>query len=279
MQISKKKSQTEWKEKQRQKTDMTQTVRLKNTLIGAGVPKICVPMVGTDKEELEEEARALVEAKADMAEWRADFFEGIFDENAVKETLAALIDILGQIPLIFTIRTKREGGNLQISTNDYVNINQKVSELGMADLIDVEAMGDEGKMRRLISRIHENNGKVIASNHNFECTPSRKKMLKILKHLERIGGDILKIAVMPKTLFDVWELLELTNDMTVEHTERPVVTMAMGSLGGLSRFSGEVCGSSITFGVVGKASAPGQIPIDELREMMAMFHHEVTEKK
>ncbi|MGI6070359.1 MAG: type I 3-dehydroquinate dehydratase [Blautia sp.] len=251
---------------------MTRSVRLKNILVGEGLPKICVPMVGVDKEELCREAEALVAAGADMAEWRADFFSGLFDQSAVEDILKTIAGILEQIPIIFTIRTAREGSELQISTEDYVNINQKVSELGIADLIDVEALTEEGKMRRLINRIHENGGKVIASSHNFTAAPPKKELFKLMQKLDKAGGDILKIAVMPKTLFDVWELLEATNDMTVEYTEKPVVTMAMGDMGGLSRFSGELFGSSITFGVVGKASAPGQIPIEELRELMGIFH-------
>ena len=67
--------------------------------------------------------------------------------------------------------------------------------------------------------------------------------------------------------------------MTVEYTDKPVVTMSMGEKGSLSRFSGEIFGSAITFGVVGKASAPGQIPIEELRELMSMFHHEAEQKR
>lgn len=253
---------------------MTQAVRLKNTLVGDGLPKICVPMVGVTREELLAEAGALAAAGADMAEWRADFFEGIGEPSAVAGTLQAITDILGQIPLIFTIRTRNEGGNLQISTEDYVNINQKVSELGLADLIDVEVLMDERRMRRLITRIHENGVKVIASNHNFTETPPRKELLKIMERLDKSGGDILKIAVMPSTLYDVWKLLEVTNEMTVEHTRKPVVTMSMGEMGGLSRFSGELFGSAITFGVVGKPSAPGQIPIEKLQDMMSIFHRE-----
>lgn len=258
---------------------MIQTVKVKDTVIGQGLPKICVPMVGVTKEELEEEAKALVAAGADMAEWRADFYEKVDDEAAIKDTLASLTGILGQIPLIFTVRTTREGGNLDISIKDYERLLGQVSGFGLADLIDVEVLEDEGKMRHLIYQIHEDGGRVIASSHNFTCTPPKKELLKILKKLDRAGGDILKIAVMPQTLFDVWELLECTNDMTVEYTEKPVVTMSMGNMGGLSRFSGEIFGSSITFGVVGKASAPGQIPIEELRDLMSMFHKETKEKE
>lgn len=253
---------------------MTEILRLKETEIGNGIPKICVPMVGSTKEELVKEAEALVKAGADMAEWRADFFADVLSVKEVVRTLVAITDCLGQIPLIFTIRTAEEGGNLQISPKDYGNLNRSVAQTGLADLIDIEASRKTGEMKRLIAEIHEAGTHVIASCHDFSGTPERKELLKLLKTLEQAGGDVLKIAVTPRTLFDVWELLECTNDMTVEYTDKPVVTVAMGDMGSLSRFSGEVFGSAITFGVVGKASAPGQIPIEELRDLMDMFHHE-----
>ena len=57
-----------------------------------------------------------------------------------------------------------------------------------------------------------------------------------------------------------------------QKTEKPLVSMSMGNLGSMSRIAGENFGSSITFATVGKASAPGQFPIKELRMMMDALH-------
>ncbi len=251
---------------------MTEAVQLKNIKIGEGMPKICVPMVGKTKEELCKEAAALLEAGADMAEWRADFFADIYDMEKVRETWTAITDIFGQLPLIFTIRTKAEGGNLQISTGDYVNIIQKVSQFARETLLDVEYFREEGQMKKLIAAIHADGGKVIASSHNFSETPPREALLQMLLRLEASGGDILKLAVMPRTFLDVCSLLKVTKEMTERHTNKPVVTMAMGELGAASRILGEPLGSAITFGVVGKASAPGQLAIRQLKDMLRLFH-------
>ena len=254
---------------------MTEAIQLKNMKIGDGMPKICVPMVGPNEKELSREAAALIEAGADMAEWRADFFENIYDVEKVQKTLEAITDILGQLPLIFTIRTKAEGGNLQISTGDYVNIIQKVSQFAQADLLDVEYLQAESQMKSLITGIHQKGGKVIVSHHNFIKTPSKEALLQILMKLEQSGGDIIKLAVMPQTFLDVCNLLKATGAMTTYHTKKPVVTMAMGELGAPSRVLGEVLGSAITFGIVEKASAPGQLPIDQLKEMLELFHQKM----
>ncbi len=113
-----------------------------------------------------------------MIEWRADFFEELMEFGEVEKCLSVLRDKLGQIPLIFTIRTSAEGGKRDILTEDYVNILKSVSKLGMADLIDVELFLDEKRMKELINSIHSHDCKVIASNHDFHSTPSKEELVR-----------------------------------------------------------------------------------------------------
>ena len=79
-----------------------------------------------------------------------------------------------------------------------------------------------------------------------------------------MGADIVKFAVMPHCERDVLRLLDATLVMKEHHPSTPVITMAMGSLGAVSRVAGETFGSAVTFGTAGKSSAPGQIPADRL---------------
>jgi len=78
--------------------------------------------------------------------------------------------------------------------------------------------------------------------------------------------------VMPKNSTDVLTLIEATNDMKVEFADRPIVTMSMGSLGMVSRISGGVFGSAMTFGSAKQASAPGQVPINELKRILEVLY-------
>ena len=79
-----------------------------------------------------------------------------------------------------------------------------------------------------------------------------------------MGADVAKIAVMPQSREDVMTLMEAT--MEADHSlDIPVVTMSMGRLGVLSRLAGTLTGSAMTFASVGEASAPGQIPIEQMR--------------
>ena len=86
------------------------------------------------------------------------------------------------------------------------------------------------------------------------------------------------MAVMPAEFDDVASLMQVTNEMVEEHTEKPVISMAMGNLGSISRIAGENFGSAVTFAAIGAASAPGQFPIEELRMMMNVLHKKNIEE-
>ena len=255
---------------------MTKPIQIKNIILGQGMPKICVPLTAQTAEELFSQAEASVAAGADLVEWRADFFEELEQEVKTAETLELLSDILGQVPLLFTIRTKKEGGNREISTDDYVNYNLLAARTGYADLVDVEAFDNEEEKKKLISEIRKLGVKVIASTHDFQKTDSRETLLSRFQEMDALGADILKMAVMPKDFEDVAAIMQATNEMT-KLTDRPLISMAMGDTGSMSRISGENFGSCVTFGTVGKASAPGQFPIKELRMMMEALHRKNQE--
>ena len=59
-------------------------------------------------------------------------------------------------------------------------------------------------------------------------------------------------------------LLDATLTMKEHYPDTPVITMSMGPLGAVSRISGELFGSALTFGTAGTASAPGQLPAPAL---------------
>ena len=107
---------------------MTKPIQIKNLTIGAGIPKICVPLTGTTREKICQEAEDAKKAAADLVEWRADFFEELMNPEACQNVLEALAEILGETPLLFTIRTSEEGGNITISLEDYAACNINIAK-------------------------------------------------------------------------------------------------------------------------------------------------------
>lgn len=240
------------------------TVNIRNMQIGPGIPKICVPVTGVTEEEILEQAKQAVEQQPDLLEWRADFYEYLANSECVRKLSEKLRVILRQIPMIFTVRTSSEGGNYQGSTEDYVNILLETGKCSQIDLVDVELYKDISRMTDLTKELQAMGKAVIASNHHFHETPSMERMEEILAQMEEAGADIRKLAVMPEGPEDVLELLYAT--LSANRTgEAPVITMSMSGLGAVSRVCGQIFGSAVTFGTVGKASAPGQLELANLR--------------
>jgi 3-dehydroquinate dehydratase-1 len=244
---------------------------LRGVEVGAGAPKIIVPIVAATAAGIVDKAREIQNYTFDVVEWRADFYEDVFDTAKVLETLAALRRELGDKPILFTFRTKREGGEKEISPDAYTALNAAVANSGDADAVDVEVFSGDETARANIDAVHAAGRAVVGSNHDFGGTPDKADLLYRLRRMQDLGADIPKIAVMPKSEADVIALLDATQEMHTRYADRPIITMSMGR-GVISRLCGEYFGSAMTFGAVGQVSAPGQIPADELRSVLAILH-------
>ncbi|MBY0098723.1 type I 3-dehydroquinate dehydratase [Mesobacillus maritimus] len=251
---------------------MKKTVRVKNVTIGEGTPKICVPMVGETVEQLVEEAKFLRTIDLDVIEWRVDFFKNVENFSKVIEALNEIQSIIPEIPLLFTFRTAKEGGERQITPEAYKALYIEVMETRMVDIIDLELFSLENDLKELIEMAHSHHIFVVLSNHDFLKTPSKKEILSRLRKAQELGGDLPKIAVMPKHPRDVLTLLEATMEMNENYADRPIITMSMAGKGMVTRIAGEVFGSALTFGAAKKTSAPGQLPVSQLREFLALMH-------
>jgi len=248
------------------------TIQLRNVTIGSGAPKVIIPIVATTEEEIILKAKELKQLPLDVVEWRADFFEDVFHLDKVLGVLHSLRAVLGEKPILFTFRTKKEGGEKEISIAEYTALNKLAARSGCADAVDVEIFSGDAVVRENIENIHNAGVIVVGSNHDFDRTPDKDDLLYRLRKMQDMGADIPKLAVMPKSRADVLTLLNATEEMYSKYADRPIITMSMSALGGISRICGEVFGSSMTFGSVGQVSAPGQIPADQLNSVLEIIH-------
>lgn len=254
---------------------MNKIVQVKNINIGEGIPKICVPIIGKNKEDIMKEVKILKETCLDIIEWRVDFFENVENIQEVKEILYELRSYICDVPLLFTFRSVVEGGEKLISKDYYITLNKEISNTGLVDLIDVELfMGDE-VVNEIVDFVHKKEVKVIISNHDFYKTPKKEEIISRLCRMQELGADLPKIAVMPQNENDVLVLLEATNEMSRVYADRPIITMSMSGMGVISRLCGEIFGSALTFGASKKSSAPGQISFKELSSVLSLLHKSI----
>lgn len=134
---------------------------------------------------------------------------GHFDFGKTEDTMKALRETLGDMPILFTFRTSKEGGEKAIETEAYVELNQKAARTGLIDLVDVEAFTGDDAVKAVVETAHGCGVKVVASNHDFHKTPSQEEIVLRLRKMQDLGADIPKIAVMPQNKKDVLTLWPL----------------------------------------------------------------------
>lgn len=241
-------------------------ISIRDIHIGEGIPKIIVPLMGKNADQLLVEIKAIKQARPDIIEWRVDVLEEVENIDVVKNTLSTIREALYPIPLLFTFRSHREGGNKHIEDAYYKQLLEEVIQTKEIDLVDVELFSSN--VNELVETAKAYDIYVVMSNHDFEKTPVKEEIIWRLQKMQELGAHIPKIAVMPKVPMDVLTLLDATYTMKSLHADRPIITMSMAATGAISRIAGQVFGSAATFGSGMEASAPGQIPADELRKML-----------
>lgn len=212
--------------------------------------KIVVPIMLTELAELEKVSVSDYRT-ADIVEWRADFLSA----DEILEMAPKFFEKFKESKILFTLRTVREGGNIQVSEKKYLQILKEILTYNPA-YIDVEFFTHGPSFAAL----KDFRDKMVLSYHNFDEVPSDLTNRLIKMHEE--GTAFVKVAVMPERECDVLDLLQITRDMTLEYGDH-FISMAMGDLGRLSRISGYLTGSCWTFAILENSSAPGQISLKE----------------
>lgn len=244
---------------------MLKLVEIRGVTIGHGKPKIIVSLISSTRDRLQAEIEYLLQKKPDIWEWRLDFME-TFEEAELIETLSLIRELTFPSPLLVTYRTVQEGGQGRLRSNAYANLLQLIAKSQLCDLVDVELFSVDNK--QLVASIHAEGVKVIVSNHDFEKTPPKEELIWRLREMQFINGDIGKLAVMPKRPHDVLCLLDAADQMKTLYADRPFIVMSMGDLGAISRLGGHHYGSSATFAAGSTPSAPGQLPVELMKQLL-----------
>ncbi len=249
---------------------MTKTVKVGNLLFGDKIPKICVPIIENNHNDILKMAKTVYASEADIVEWRVDFYKDFNNIDSINKTLMCIKEILNDKPLLFTFRTAYEGGEKNISYGEYCILLKEAAI--NADIVDIEVYRSDNmkNISEVISFVKKSSV-VIGSYHDFNKTPETNEIIDRLKYMDSVGADIPKIAVMPRCKMDVIRLME-ASVKAQEMLSRPVITMSMSATGLVSRVAAEITGSAVTFGCIGTPSAPGQIEVSILKEFINLLH-------
>ncbi len=212
-------------------------------------PLICVPLLQKDRKTVLEVAGEAINAGADLVELRID---SLLDPDP-QEVIHLMEEI--NYPLIATNRMREEGGYFRGSETERTDI--LIETVDYADYVDIELQTDEKCRSNVIGAAKS----TIISFHDFVRTPPIKELLKIVRAQKELG-NIAKFAVMPQNMQDTLNVLEVVNQM--DNT----IGIAMGEMGCYTRVVAPLLGSPITYASLKGGSAPGQLDIQETKEII-----------
>ena len=248
------------------------TINIKGCEIGAGPSKAIISVMGAN---LQECLDVIEEGKANgvqMFEWRGDFNDSRRDNAAMVEQGKAISAALPEHPLLFTFRSTSQGGQDSLTAEEYVALNKALIEAEILDIVDIETwIGDEYVIE-LINCAHEHGVYAMPSYHNFRGTPSVEWLVSLMEHMWDLGADIAKCATMAFDYAGAIRLMAATDEVARLYANGPMLTMAMGRLGSITRLAGEFYGNDITFCALRASSAPGQVGVVQARRIMDELH-------
>ena len=244
----------------------------------AKMPIICTPLVGRTREAVLAEVRRVVEKKPDLLEWRVDFFQGLDQSAQVLDLAREIRQGAGGIPVLFTRRSIREGGEkIALDEEGVLALYDAVMASRSVELIDYEMSNDPGHVARVRAQANANGIQLVLSFHNFAATPSHGELCQRFAQAQELGADIAKVAVMPQRLEDVLTVLAATLESS-QKLDIPLVSMSMGAYGSLTRLFGWTFGSAMSFAIGAAASAPGQVPIEDLNLVLEVLRRSLAPK-
>ena len=235
---------------------------------------ICVPIVGPTIEDILSQVEAAVQVEVDIIELRPDMWmkESILHEDEYVPTIVKFVEEVhsqyAEISVLFTWRTLAEGGETPLSSKNYCNLLQAIVDQGLIHAIDVELFAYSEEIGSMMKRAHHQGIQTVMSYHNFQSTPDIETLHVFAERMVSVGAQVIKFALMPSTNDDVLSVLQFTKELTERYPQLPRITMSMGQLGQMTRTCGNVFGNCLTFGTLGQASAPGQVEVEILKQLV-----------
>ena len=98
--------------------------------------------------------------------------------------------------------------------------------------------------------------------------------MEILSELTSLSPKLVKVSVMAHNEHEVLDLMNYTRGFKTLNPEQDYVTISMGKVGKISRLTADLTGSSWSYASVGEESAPGQIPLENMRRIRELLNED-----
>jgi 3-dehydroquinate dehydratase-1 len=239
---------------------------------------ICVPIPvkSVNISEIAPTITQVVNLNPNLIELRLDYITEY--QKITKDFVVSLLNrIQPKIPVICTLRDQSEGGQLEIDVNERVQIIKLLIE-SAPRYLDIEINTESSILSEIIRLASHNKVNLIYSLHDFEKTPTYDEAVEILedslKKLKQnaqidqklIEKGIFKLIFTAQSFKD--NLVPLQLCKTNASKKLRLISFCMGDLGLFSRILCNLSNSFLTYSSYSEKTAPGQIDIVKLREIL-----------
>ena len=213
--------------------------------------KTCVSIAEKNPKKIKQILKNAL-SKSEYAEIRLDFVK----PADVPDVLDSIKEKLSRC--VCTLRPKNEGGKFSGSEKERISILKLITEYNPF-LLDIEfnTLKKNQKLRQYLKKSKTN---ILVSWHNFKKTPDAKKLNLTLKQMKKFSNYV-KVVTVAKSINDTTKILSLYN----KSSKINLIAFAMGEE---ARFSRILClhlGSPFTYVSLGKAVAPGQFSLNDMK--------------
>ncbi len=247
--------------------------------------KICVP-IPIKSLEINENApliKKVLDTNPNLTELRFDYINEV--QFLTKDFIQSLLNcIQPKIPVIITLRKSSEGGKTNINEGERIKILKMLIE-AKPRYIDIEISIDQKSLVELIHLASTQKVTIIFSYHNFEDTPTYAKandllvnfLKKLIKEmsvdLKIVENSIFKLVFTANSFGD--NLLPLKLNKIKSSKKLKLISFCMGDIGFFSRIFCVFSGSLFTYASFEEKTAPGQMNIAEMREILKLMNFKV----
>ncbi|XBW36343.1 hypothetical protein QEN19_001923 [Hanseniaspora menglaensis] len=209
----------------------------------------------------------------DAVELRVDHLNS-FTPSSVSKQLSTLRMATGYLPVVFTIRTKPQGGLFPSDWKQVISLYRVAMKSGV-EYIDLELTMPHD-VQQIVMREKTFVTKIIASHHDFnaEYPWDNEEWENRYHQALKLDVDIVKFVGMAKSLEDNWALEHFRST----HTKKPLIAINMGKFGKLSRVTNDLL-TPITSDALPFAAAPGQLTIKQINQMYTAIGGDLNAKK
>ena len=217
--------------------------------------KTCVSIGETNPKKLKTSLKKALE-KSDIAEVRFDYLK----KSDIPIVLEDIKKNLSRC--VCTLRPKSEGGLFIGKEEERKSILRLLAEYNPF-LLDVE-FNTIQKDKKLVRYLKKTKCRILVSWHDFKKTPSDSQLKNKFNKMKKFS-NMVKIVTVAKNVSDASRLLSLYSI----RSESEIIAFCMGDPGKFSRILCLHLGSPFTYVSLGKAIAPGQFSVDEIKSLQS----------